>query len=79
MSEVLKITSLGIDFKRYSVFQFLTPEIYRNMSGNYDSLSLRRPSEKGLKVDRENCQFCINFVLDCSIKLQEFNVSQYLQ
>lgn len=79
MSEVLKITSLGIDFKRYSVFQFLTPEIYRNMSGNYDSLSLRHPSEKGLKVDRENCQFCINFVLDCSIKLQKFDVSQYLQ
>ena len=81
MREVLKIMSLGIDFKRYSVFQFLTPEVYRNMSGNYDSLSFRLPSEKGLKVDRENSQFCIDFVLDCSIKLQEFDfdVSQYLQ
>lgn len=81
MREVLNITALGIDFKRYSVFQFLTPEVYRDMSGNYNSLSFRQPSEKGLKVNRENCQFCIDFVLDCSIKLQEFDfdVSQYLQ
>lgn len=81
MREVLKITALGIDFKRYSVFQFLTPEVYRDMSGNYNPTSFRKQSEKGLKIDGRNCQFCIDFVLDCSIKLQEFDfdVNQYLQ
>lgn len=81
MREVLKITALGIDFKRYSVFQFLTPEVYRDISGDYSPTSLRKQSERGLKIDGGNCQFCIDFVLDCSIKLQEFDfdVNQYLQ
>ncbi|SBV92947.1 conserved hypothetical protein [uncultured Dysgonomonas sp.] len=77
--EILKITALGIDFKRYSLFQFLTPEIYKDMNGDYHALRL--PSEKGRKIDERSSQLCIDFVLDCSIKLQkfDFDISQYLQ
>lgn len=77
--EILKITALGIDFKRYSLFQFLTPEVYKDMNGDYHALTL--PSEKGRKVDERSSQLCIDFVLDCSIKLQEFDfdISQYIK
>lgn len=77
--EALKITAIGIDFKRYSVFRFITPKVYRDMSGNYHSF--QKSSEKGIKVNIENCQLCIDFVLDCAIKLQDFDfdLNQYIQ
>lgn len=71
LQEVLKLTGFGIDYKKYSVFKLLTPYVYRDMSGNYHSH--RKASEEGVKTNRDNCKFCIDFVLDCVIKLQEFD------
>lgn len=78
LREVLKITAMGIDYKRYALFRFITPEVYYSMGENY--VCLRKSSEKGIKVNQESCQICLDFVLDSSIKLQEFDfdINQYL-
>jgi hypothetical protein len=67
MQESLKILSLGIDYKKYSKFKILTPEV---MKRNEDFIS--HPSQFK-KFTKENCQFCIEFVIACSIQLQEFD------
>lgn len=73
--EVVKLTSLGIDFKRYSVFQFITPKIYRTMTGEYEFTPsfTGKVNDQNIKMNKENCLFCIDFVIDCAIKLQEFD------
>lgn len=56
----IRILSFGIDYKKYSKFKIL--------------ISKKRifdPWQKKLNIN--NCQFCIDFVLYCSLKLQEFD------
>lgn len=69
--EVSKLTGLGIDYKKYSVFKLLTPKVYRDANGNYTALY--KMSDKGVILNKDNCQFCIEFVLECAIKLQDFD------
>lgn len=79
MKEVLKINSLGINYKQYSVFNLLTPSITKLQNGEYHIYSNNNNFTK-IQMNRENCQFCIDFVLDSSLKLQEFDfdISQYV-
>lgn len=64
----LKIVGFGIDYKRFAKFQLLTPIITRMVSGKY---FLQIWKEK--QWSKENCQYCIDFVLDSCLKLQEFD------
>lgn len=68
MQKAIKIISLGIDYKRYVKFKLLTPIITRTIGGNQIAEIW---GEK--KWTKENCQYCIDFVLDSSLKLQEFD------
>lgn len=68
LQDAVKIISLGIDYKEYSKFRFLAPVIYRTTGGNMISQQL---AERNLTTD--NCQYCIDFVINCALKLQEFD------
>lgn len=68
MQKAIKIISFGIDYKRYVKFKLLTPIITRTMGGRQVAEIW---GEK--KWTKENCQYCIDFVLDSSLKLQEFD------
>lgn len=68
MSEVLKVVSLGIDYKQYIKFKALTPNIIQMMSGK---LVAEIYGER--KWDQHNCMFCLDFVIETSLKLQEFD------
>jgi len=68
MQKAIKIMSLGIDYKKFVKFNLLTPNITRTMDGNHVAQIY---GEK--KWTKENCQYCIDFVIDCSLKLQEFD------
>lgn len=81
--DILKIISLGIDYRKYSLFNFITPHVqyWRSPKGEE---GYRPDSEAYYKSTRtikpEECRFCIDFVVDSSLKLQEmqFDVNNYL-
>jgi len=67
MQNAIKILSLGFDYKKYSKFKLLTPyvKIY------YDErISTGDPAEK---ITMEDCEFCLNYVIESAIKLQDFD------
>lgn len=69
IQKAVKILSLDIDYKKYSKFKLLTPNIRKNLDGEYYVLETLIKK----KLTKNNCQFCIDFVFDCSQKLQEFD------
>lgn len=73
MQRAVKILALGLDYRKYSKFKLLMPHISRVLSGDYivqQSAMGRRP-----KPDDEYVRFCIDYVIECAIKLNEFNYS----
>ena len=73
--EILKITALGIDYRKYAFFEYITPEtnIYWTKGGcEYDSMP-KDLYESRINLRASDCQFCINFVIDSALKLQEFD------
>ncbi|WP_282113408.1 hypothetical protein [Maribacter stanieri] len=68
IQSAVKILSFGIDYKKFSKFKLLTPNVVRFIGGNR---SAEIYGEK--KWTKENCQFCIDFVIESSLKLQEFD------
>lgn len=68
IQKAVKIMSFGFDYKKFVKFKLLTPSITRMMNGK------RLAEVWGKKKwTKENCQYCIDFVLDSSLKLQEFD------
>ena len=72
--EVLKITALGIDYKKYTYFEAITPNInvwWKNEK-NYEAIP-QEYYEKNHILRSVDCRFCIDFVIDNALKLQEFD------
>jgi hypothetical protein len=67
----VKILSLGVDYRRYVKFRLLTPHIDRALAGNY-LISRGNWGEKGVP-SMEEVQFCIDFVIESAVILQEFD------
>lgn len=71
MQEAIKILALGIDYKKFSKFKLLTPHIEETMNGEYIiSRNSYVPREKSSKKE---VQFCIDFVVEAALQLQEFD------
>lgn len=70
----LKIVGLGIDYKKYIRFKALAPEIIWVLGQGQGSLMPLVGGERRFrKFNLENAQYCIDFVIDCSLSLQEFD------
>jgi len=68
IKKAIKIISLGLDYKEFIMFDFLTPEVTRWDKGQLDSyIGVER------NWNEENCQFCIDFVVKSALKLQDFD------
>lgn len=67
----VKILSLGVNYRRYVKFRLLTPHIARALAGNY-LISRGNWGEKGVP-SVEDVQFCIDFVIESAVILQEFD------
>ncbi len=68
LQNAVKIISFGIDYKEYVKFKILTPVVQRFMGGNKSAQIMGNK-----KWTKENCQFCIDFVIDSALRLQEFD------
>jgi hypothetical protein len=71
IQNAIKILSLGVDYRRYVKFRLLTPHIYQTLDGNYH-VSRIQWGEKGVP-SVEDVQFCIEFVIESAVILQEFD------
>lgn len=73
--EILKITALGVDYKKYTFFEAITPEIdiwWTEDKREYKPLS-KDYYEENCNLSGVDCRFCIDFVIDNALKLQEFD------
>lgn len=68
IQKAIKINCLGIDYKEYIKFDYLTPNVIR-----WDKGSLQAEMYGKKKWTKENCQYCIDFVIKSALKLQEFD------
>ncbi|MES2573948.1 MAG: hypothetical protein V4572_03315 [Bacteroidota bacterium] len=69
LERALEIISFGFDFKKYSKFKMLCSDFYKTSNGDY----LFYGKEEENNFNYENSQFCLDFILECSLKLQEFD------
>ncbi len=68
LQQSAKITSMGLDYRKYAKFKILTPEATKVDEGYFCELW-----GNDRKWTSANVQFCIDFVIECSLKLQDFN------
>lgn len=68
MRDAIKVISLGIDYRRFAKFKLLTPVIHRMPNGKYHGQIMGSK-----KWTESTCQYCIDFVIEVALKLQDFN------
>jgi len=72
--EAMKILSLGLDYREYSRFRVYTPPILRIIEGDYVVQWIERPiseSESEGLASEEKCRFCLDFVIESAMRLQD--------
>ncbi len=75
LRDILKITALGIDYKKYNFFNYVAPEVtysWKNGERIYEYLPQEYYEERKI-LRGVDCKFCIDFVIDSALKLQEFD------
>jgi len=71
VGKALEVLSLGIDYRKFAKFRMLTPShVFKDDDGNYYFLDTAKKA-----VDKEYCQFLIDFVTDSCLRLQDFDFS----
>ncbi len=68
IQSALEVVSLGLNYRKYIKFKILTPVARRLSTWKY---VLQLVGDKNWS--KENCQFLIDFVLESSLKLQQFD------
>ena len=80
--DIIKIAALGIDYKKYALFDHITPRVIEgcNATGTIYIPEQKDSFEAHKSVTSEDCQFCITFIVDCALKLQEFDfdINKYM-
>lgn len=69
LERALEIISFGFDFRKYSKFKMFSSNFYKTTNGEY----LFYGKEEENNFTYENSDFSLDFVLECSLKLQEFD------
>jgi len=66
MQSAIRILSLGLDYRQFIKFDLYTPTVYHTLSGT--GMMRHRGSSE---VTQEECRFCIDFVIDSALQLQD--------
>lgn len=69
MQKAVKILAFGLDYKKYIKFGLLIPEPIWYIGSDMPKVPLNRNA----KISKEDFNFCINFLIECALKLQEFD------
>ena len=80
---ILRISAMGIDYRKYALFDFITPRVIETCGIGKDKYVKEdlEHFELTKSIKKEDCRFCIDFVVDCALKLQdfEFNIGKYVK
>ncbi|GHU01752.1 hypothetical protein FACS1894147_02200 [Spirochaetia bacterium] len=68
MQSLIKIISLGFDYKKFAKFNLLTPNYFRTMAGG----ELQERWDMGIPAF-DDVNWCLNYVIECCIILQNFD------
>lgn len=72
LQDAVKLLSLGLDYRKYSKFQMLTPHVFRYIGSEPDQFSVQmRMGQNAATLDE--VRFCQDFVIECALRLQEFD------
>jgi len=71
LQSAVKILSLGIDYRRHIKFKLLTPHVSLDEHGEW-AVNREMRGSKGIPAE-EDVQFCIDFVIESAISLQELD------
>lgn len=67
LQKAVRILSLGLDYKKYSKFSSLLPALFWSMT---KTPIMHQTADREKELTAEYLEFCINFVIECSIKLK---------
>ena len=72
--DAVRVLALGIDYRRYSRFRLLTPDVRIDRSGK-TTVWRMGTGNPTLEATLEDAAFCIDFVIEAAVQLQEFDYS----
>ena len=80
LRNVAKLIAIGVDYKRYALFNAVAPNGWRDTNGVFHVRESEEYFNRMVKANEELCNMCINFVIDCAVKLQDsdYDTSKYL-
>lgn len=80
LRDVVKIISIGVDYKQYALFNAVAPQVIILADGSYHIREAEGHFYSRVHASKELCDFCINFVVDCAVKFQDsdYETSSYL-
>ena len=76
LEKTIQLIALGINYRKFVKFNVLTPEFYRQSDGTHRTVRER----DDIISNHENAEFCLNFVIESGIGLQEvdFEIAQLM-
>lgn len=80
LRNAVKLTAIGIDYKKYALFNAVAPNGWRDTDGVFHVRESEEYFNGRVKANDELCDMNINFIIDCAVKLQDsdFDTSKYL-
>jgi hypothetical protein len=73
MQDAMKVLALGVDYRKYSKFKRLTPDVHRMAGGSVRTIWSPACGERAATHD--DVLFCLNFVIESALALVEFDYS----
>lgn len=76
----VKLTAIGVDYKKYALFNAVAPNGWRDMNGVFHVSESEEYFNRMVKASDELCDMSINFIIDCAVKFQDsdYDTSKYL-
>ncbi len=69
MQKAVKILAFGLDYKKYIKFRLIVPEPMWFLGSNMPKVHLSQDA----KISQNDLDFCIAYLIECALKLQEFD------
>jgi tetratricopeptide (TPR) repeat protein len=69
MQKAIVILAFGLDYKKYIKFRQNIPKPIWSLGNNLPSVAL----SSDVKISQQNFDFCVEYIIECALKFQEFD------
>lgn len=73
LAHAFEVTCLGIDYRRYAKFNYLTPSATGHVTMRLSVKEIQRPETYEDFVTTEDAQYCIDFIVESALLVQGFD------